>query len=393
MRQFRSVFVLTTTLAMLQLIGFPNQKANEAQAHCRAWHPHHCTIREVVDDVGRTVDRWGLAAANPSLIPVSGYLESLLQQGNGRWQTLPDDFKACYREHYSFNLDDVRFATNVNTIHGQGITVDSQIYFPRDINLSDRVDRHWMLHELEHVRQYQVVGGVSAFLVKYVVQGGIEVGRNGSINIHDNIGLEREADSKADRILDACSKTSSQPVASHASLVRAPVFDASFYLASHGDLRNAFGSNQESARNHWLSNGIREGRRSSPAFDVQYYLGSYRDLQNAFGANNYAAAVNHWLNNGIREGRRSSLVFDVQYYLGRYPDLQNAFGRNNYAAATNHWLSNGIREGRQGSADFDPRFYLSNNPDVARALGTNNYQGAITHYLTNGRREGRRGTP
>lgn len=177
------------------------------------------------------------------------------------------------------------------------------------------------------------------------------------------------------------------------SLARSPVFDASFYLTSYGDLRSAFGSNQESAKNHWLRNGIREGRRSSPAFDVQYYLGIYPDLQNAFGANNYAAAVNHWLSNGIREGRKSSLVFDVQYYLGRYPDLQNAFGRNNYAAAINHWLSNGIREGRQGSANFDPRYYLSNNLDVARAFGANNYQGAITHYLTNGRREGRRGTP
>jgi hypothetical protein len=207
MRRFWSVLGLSTSLVTLHFIGFPNQRANEAQAHCRAWHPHHCTIQEVVDDVGKTVDRWGLAAVSPKLIPVSGYLEFLLQQGNGRWQRLPDDFKTCYREHYGFNLDDVRFATNVNTIHGQGITVDTQIYFPRDINLSDRSDRHWMLHELEHVRQYQVVGGVSAFLVKYAVQGGIEVGRNGSINIHDNIRLEREADSKADRILDACSKT------------------------------------------------------------------------------------------------------------------------------------------------------------------------------------------
>ena len=171
-----------------------------------------------------------------------------------------------------------------------------------------------------------------------------------------------------------------------------PVFDPNFYLMSYSDLRSAFRNDQEAARNHWLRNGIREGRRGSPAFDVQYYLATYPDLQRAFGSN-YASAIDHWLNNGIREGRKSSLVFDVQYYLGRYPDLQNAFGRNNYAAAVNHWLSNGIREGRRGSADFDPRFYLSNNPDVARAFGANNYQGAITHYLTNGRREGRRGTP
>jgi hypothetical protein len=177
------------------------------------------------------------------------------------------------------------------------------------------------------------------------------------------------------------------------SIASSPIFDADFYLMSYGDLRNAFGTSQESARNHWLSNGIREGRRSSSAFDVQFYLGKYPDLQNAFGANNYASAVNHWLSNGIKKGRRSSLVFDVQFYLGKYPDLQNAFGANNYAAAVNHWLSNGVAEGRQGSADFDPKFYLPNNPDVARAFGANNYKGAIEHYLSNGRAEGRRGIP
>lgn len=168
-----------------------------------------------------------------------------------------------------------------------------------------------------------------------------------------------------------------------------PVFDAGFYLLTYGDLRNAFGTNQEAAKHHWLTHGIIEGRRSSAAFDVTYYLGLHSDLQQAFGPRNYSSAINHWLTYGIREGRRSSVVFDVRYYLGKYPDLQNAFGSSNYSAAVDHWLRHGVAEGRQGSAEFNPRCYMSKYPDVARVYGSTNYQGAIAHYLEFGRNEGR----
>lgn len=392
MRNLWAALGLTVTLTMVQVIGLPNQR--QVQAHCRVWHPHHCTIKEVGIDIKKTIDRHGLSVANPSLIPVSGYLEFLYQQGNNRWERLPDDFKSCYREYYS-NLDNVRYATNVNTVHGSAITVGSEIYFPKDINLSNPDDRRWILHELEHVRQYQVVGGVSAFLVKYIVQGAIQIGRNGSINIHDNIELEREANSKADRMIGiSCSTPASKPAVSNSyQFSNPPVFDPEFYLRTYGDLRNAFGTSEGDAKNHWLTNGIKEGRRSSPAFDVRYYLNLYPDLQNAFGTSNYSSAIDHWLTFGIKEGRRSSIVFDVKYYLNKYPDLQNAFGSSNYSAAVNHWLTYGVSEGRQGSSDFDPKFYLSNNPDVANSYGANNYKGAIEHFLEYGKGEGRRGTP
>jgi hypothetical protein len=189
---------LSLALATVPIISLLNPK--EVKAHCRIWHPHHCSIEEVVDDVTKTVDRWGLVVASPYLAPVPGYLESLYQQGNGRWRNLPNAFKARYRRHYGINLDEVKYATNINTGHGQAITVGKEIYFPTDINLDDPDGLHWMLHELEHVRQYQVVGGVSAFLVKYAVQGSMQIARNGSFNIHDNIQLEKEADAKADRL-------------------------------------------------------------------------------------------------------------------------------------------------------------------------------------------------
>ncbi|MEM9809104.1 MAG: trypsin-like peptidase domain-containing protein [Cyanobacteria bacterium P01_D01_bin.56] len=171
------------------------------------------------------------------------------------------------------------------------------------------------------------------------------------------------------------------------------IFDCAFYLETHGDLRNVFGSDCNAATNHWLKSGIYEGRRSSPAFDVGYYLSRYPDLQQTFGSNNYTAAAEHWNNSGISEGRRGALYFEVAYYLGKYPDLQQAFGSGNYSAAVDHWLSDGLSESRQGSPDFAPQFYLSNYPDVANVYGASNYRGAISHYMAIGRNEGRRGIP
>ena len=36
---------------------------------------------------------------------------------------------------------------------------------------------------------------------------------------------------------------------------------AEWYLNFYGDLRNAFGTNLSRAKKHWVSNGIREGRK------------------------------------------------------------------------------------------------------------------------------------
>jgi len=46
-------------------------------------------------------------------------------------------------------------------------------------------------------------------------------------------------------------------------------------------------------------------RRGSREFDVQFYLAKYSDLQAAFGTN-YTAALDHWINQGIGEGRQGA---------------------------------------------------------------------------------------
>jgi hypothetical protein len=87
---------------------------------------------------------------------------------------------------------------------------------------------------------------------------------------------------------------------------------------------------------------------AGPVFDAAWYLGHYPDLQGAFGSN-LGAATQHWLSNGINEGRQGSPGFWSVHYLNRYPDLSAAFGPTGYAAAIQHYISNGLREGRDGS--------------------------------------------
>lgn len=283
-------------------------------------------------------------------------------------------------------LDDWQIlGMTVNNSHTDAQTFCERIFVNGQYNSTNRNQLVLLAHELKHSQQCQQFGGLERFGYEY-----FRAYKRANLN-YDNISLEQEAyafDARFEEWLNA--QLSPNSASSSSS---SPVFDSDFYLMSYGDLRNAFGTSQGAAKNHWLTYGIKEGRRSSPAFDVQYYLSLYPDLQNAFGSSNYSSAIDHWLTYGIKEGRRSSTVFDVKYYLNKYPDLQNAFGSNNYSAAVNHWLTYGVSEGRQGSPDFDPKFYLSNNPDVAKVYGVNNYKGAIEHYLEYGKGEGRRGTP
>lgn len=142
------------------------------------------------------------------------YIKLLDVRAKGRWQQLPGALQSTLASEYpNINLADVIFADGVDTVHGQAITIGNRIYFPGQINLLENAsDFHWMLHELEHVSQYQKHGGVAPFMIKYLVNGALQILSNRSINIHDEISLEREASDKADRIFE----TAAQNVQSYA---------------------------------------------------------------------------------------------------------------------------------------------------------------------------------
>ena len=61
---------------------------------------------------------------------------------------------------------------------------------------------------------------------------------------------------------------------------------------------------------------------------------------------NQVAAENHWINQGIAEGRIASKTFSAAQYLELNPDLANSFGATNYQWALDHYISSGRSEGR-----------------------------------------------
>ena len=167
---------------------------------------------------------------------------------------------------------------------------------------------------------------------------------------------------------------------------RVETFDGLDYVASYGDLINAFksaGSEQavlDAGAAHFINDGYHEGRTTT--FNGLDYIASYGDLINAFGANGDAGAY-HYIESGASEGRKTT--FDGLDYIASYGDLINAFGANEQAGAA-HFIDNGYKEGR--TTTFNGLDYIASYGDLIQAFGANNDAGA-THYIAAGYREGR----
>jgi Ca2+-binding RTX toxin-like protein len=82
--------------------------------------------------------------------------------------------------------------------------------------------------------------------------------------------------------------------------VTIPLVDGLRYIASHGDLINAFKTNAEAGLKHYIEHGFAEGR--SAGFDPEFYLAKYADLRTVFGTD-LIAATTHYINAGFKEGR------------------------------------------------------------------------------------------
>jgi Domain of unknown function (DUF4157) len=132
---------------------------------------------------------------------IDRYKLHLFNQGNGRWKSLPPNLTQALQAHYSANLSHVAYAEDINTLHGQAITWGNKIFFPKAIDLETNDDLHWILHELEHVVQYQRKGGEREFLSQYALKSVGKIIERGSFNVHDYVDIERAADAKADQLL------------------------------------------------------------------------------------------------------------------------------------------------------------------------------------------------
>ena len=84
------------------------------------------------------------------------------------------------------------------------------------------------------------------------------------------------------------------------------VFDATYYASLYPDLYKAFGTNEQKLFNHFMKNGMAEGRQASEEFNVFAYAARYPDLAKAFGTD-LTWYYYHYINFGRKEGRSGRL--------------------------------------------------------------------------------------
>lgn len=242
--------------------------------------------------------------------------------------------------------------------------------------------------------------------VAHYLEYGLKEGRD---------GLEVLQDSKDNTSDDKKDDTNTGYVASAEEKKYSAVYDYIYYRNAYADLRAAFGDDSAKYFQHFLQNGMAEGRQACRDFDVKIYKNNYKDLQAAFG-NNTALYYTHYMEHGKAEHRNAtfevtgnntstggsgntasdtaiyngidySLVYDYEYYKKNYADLRVAFG-DDPKKYLKHFVENGMREGRQAKASFNVTAYKNRYADLRAAFGNNNVS-YYMHYINNGNAENR----
>ncbi len=179
-------------------------------------------------------------------------------------------------------------------------------------------------------------------------------------------------------------------------------FDVNFYLTKYPDVKSAYNANYHLTLQHFILNGMSEGRQAISNFDVISYKSRYPDLRAAFG-NNLSAYYLHYIRYGKNEGRVAtgdefngtsifngvnySSVYNFDYYEKNNPDIKAAFGLDD-SGALSHFINYGMAEGRQGNANFNANSYKNRYYDLRR-LYENNMRAYAVHYILYGKSEGR----
>ena len=153
-----------------------------------------------------------------------------------------------------------------------------------------------------------------------------------------------------------------------------PIVDLEFYEDFNQDLKDLKFSGTQLLK-HLDNYGIDEFRQFSFSLDLDYYGGENPDIATFYiesrnvsfdniddGDETETARfqkflLNHFITNGIGEGRRSSDEFDVNTYKSSNQDLQNLDKSGLYK----HFQLYGINEERVFSDSYDAKYYKNNN--------------------------------
>lgn len=201
--------------------------------------------------------------------------------------------------------------------------------------------------------------------------------------------------------------TLTNPITVYRGVDYSAVYDFNYYTSRYSDIKKAFGDDDYSALQHFVTCGMNEGRQGKATFDVRSYQLMYSDLRSAFGTN-LSAYYMHYISNGKKENRVAtgistmsnpttvyngidySAVYDYNYYTNTYSDVRKMYAYDDYGALK-HFVTTGMNEGRQGKASFNLDSYANRYPDLRRAF-KNNYKLYYMHFIGSGKREGRTAT-
>ncbi len=180
------------------------------------------------------------------------------------------------------------------------------------------------------------------------------------------------------------------------------LFDDAFYQRTYPDVAAAIAAGQlASGFDHFVENGVAEGRLPSAFYDEDLYLLSNPDVHVAVLTGALKNGLMHFAAQGFAEGRdalgmlqeiggiRLSQFFDEGLYLKFNPDVRMAVQQKAFAYGFEHFFRNGIQEGREASLYYNEQYYLSQNADVAAAIQAGILQSGLQHYLQVGHRENR----
>lgn len=191
-----------------------------------------------------------------------------------------------------------------------------------------------------------------------------------------------------------------------------PVFDVDYYVGKYTDIRKVYGADVDALLNHFINNGMSEGRCGCSEFNVYAYANRYSDLQKAFG-NDLRAYYVHYIDLGKNEGRNGkgtdtslkfaninnvtvyegvdySAVYNADYYYNNNADVAKAFGTDGNLLLE-HFVNYGMSEGRHGAGTFDVGSYRMQYSDLRQVFGQN-LKSYYLHYINFGMKEGRKGT-
>ena len=205
----------------------------------------------------------------------------------------------------------------------------------------------------------------------------------------------------------AAKEKPSGPVTVYNGVDYSRVFNYNYYVNHNADVKKAFGNDYLAVLKHFVTYGMREGRRAKASFDVKSYKNANADLRVAYG-NDLTKYYLHYIKWGYKENRKAtgvsklqnpitkldgvdySRVYDFNYYLSKNPDVKKAFG-NDDVAVLRHFINYGMKEGRRAKASFDVNSYKLGYRDLRTAFGNDN-KSYYLHYINYGYKENRKTT-